>query len=69
MCTVYLTVCCYHITCEFHSESLLSVCLNVKELLAQKRCNIRSLSDCNETRTYHHLVGKQKLDHLVKLAK
>ena len=30
--------------------------LNVKELLAQNRSDIWSLSDCNEIRTHNHLV-------------
>ena len=45
------------------------VCLNVKELLAQSRRQIWSLSDCNWTRTHNHLVHKQTLNHLAKLTK
>ena len=37
---VYLTVCSYHVTCTFQSESTLYSCLNFKELFAQKRCSI-----------------------------
>ena len=37
---VYLTVCSYHVTCAFQSESTLYSCLNFKELFAQKRCSI-----------------------------
>ena len=44
-------------------------CLNVKEFLAQNRCNTWSLSDCNRTWTHNHLGYKQKLNHLAKLAK
>ena len=33
---------------RFQSESTLYICLNVKELLAQNRRDICSLSDCNE---------------------
>ena len=44
-------------------------CLNVKELLAQNRCDIWSLSDCSGIRTHNHLVRKRTLDHLAKLAK
>ena len=64
-----LTVCSYHVTYAFQSESTLSSCLNVKELLAQSRREIRSLSDCNWTRTHNHLVHKRTLNHLAKLAK
>ena len=32
-----LTVCYYHVTCAFQSESTLYSCLNVKELLARNR--------------------------------
>ena len=42
------------------------VCLNVKELLAQSRHLIRSLSESNEIRTHSHLVRKQTLSHLAK---
>ena len=42
-----MTVCYYHVTQVFHSESTLYSSLNVKELLAQKRRDIWSLSDCN----------------------
>ena len=60
-------------------------CLNVKELLAQSRCKIClpkqnlmvekdffgtvKYNDCNWTRTRNHLVRKQTLNHLAKLAK
>ena len=44
------------------------VCLNVKELLAQSRRHIWSLSDSNGIRTQNHLVCKQTLNHLAKLA-
>ena len=37
---VYLTVCSYHVTCAFQSESTLYSCLNFKELFAQNRCGI-----------------------------
>ena len=42
---VYLTVCSCHVTCVFQSESTLYSCLNVKELLAQSRHEIWTLSD------------------------
>ena len=44
---VDLTVCYYHDTYGFPSESTVYSFLNVKELLAQNRCNIWSLSDSN----------------------
>ena len=42
--------------------------LNVKELLAQNRHNISSLSDSNAIRTHNHLVYGWTLKHLAKLA-
>ena len=45
------------------------VCLNVKELFAQSRRHILSLSDSNRIWTHNHLVCKQTLNHLAKLAK
>ena len=43
--------------------------MSVKELLAQSRWEIWSLSDCNWTQTHNHLVCKWTLNHLAKLAK
>ena len=37
---------------DVSKQSTLFSCLNVKELVAQNRSDIWSLSDCNETRTY-----------------
>ena len=68
ICTVHLTVCSYHVTYAFQSESTFYSCLNVKELLARSRREIWSLSDCNWTRTRNHLVHKRTLNHLAKLA-
>ena len=65
----HLTVCSYHVTYAFQSESTLYSCLNVKELLAQSRREIWSLNDCNRTRTQNHLVRKRTLNHLAKLTK
>ena len=62
-----MTVCYYHVTYEFQSESKLYICLNVKELLAWNRRDIWSWSDCNWTRTHNHLVRKRTLNHLTKL--
>ena len=63
------TVCFCHVTYVFHSESTLCSCLNVKALLTWNRHGIWRLSDCNWTRTQGHLVLKQTLNHLAKLAK
>ena len=62
---VILTVCSYHVTYAFPSESTLYSCLNVKEFLAQNRREIWSLSDCNGTRTHKHLVRNRTLNHLI----
>ena len=64
-----LTECSCHVTYAFHSESTLSSCLNVKELLARNKRKIWSLSDCIWTRTHNRLVHKRTLNHLAKLAK
>ena len=69
ICTVHLTVCFYHVTYAFQSESTLYKCLNVKELLARSRREIWRWSDCNWIRTHNHLVHKRTLNHLAKLAK
>ena len=53
----------------FQSESTLYSCLNVKELLARNKCDILSLSDSSRIRIHNHLVCKQTLNHLAKLAK
>ena len=66
---MHLTVCSNHIMYAFQSESTLYSSLNVKELLARNRHKIRTSSDCNWTRTHSHLVHKQVLNHLAKLAK
>ena len=53
----------------FQSESTLYSCLDVKELLAQNRCNIWSLNDNNGVGTPNHLVCKQTYHYLSKLVK
>ena len=63
-----LSVCSYHITYMFQSESTLHICQNVKELLAPNRRDIWSLCHCNGTRTHNHLVRKRTLNHLVNRA-
>ena len=45
ICTVYLTLCYYHVTYAPQSESTLYSCLTVKELLAGNRSSIWNLSD------------------------
>ena len=64
-----VTVCSYHVTYAFQSEFTLHICLNVNKFLAQSRREIWSLSGCNWTRTHNHLVHKQTLNHLAKVAK
>ena len=63
------TVCSNHITYAFHSESTLYNRMNVKEPLARSRCKFGRFSDCSWTRTHKHLLHKQTLNHLDKLAK
>ena len=60
---IHVTVCSYHVTYAFQSESTHYSCLNVKELLAQSRRENWSLIDCNWTRTHNHLVHKRTLNH------
>ena len=62
-----LTICSYHVTYSFQSESTLYSCLNIKELLARNRRDISNLSDCNGTQTHNHVVRKRTLNHLAKL--
>ena len=59
-----MTVCSCHLTYAFQGETTLYSCLNVKELFAQSKCEIWSLSECNWTRNQNHLVCKQTLNHL-----
>ena len=61
---VALTVCYYHVTYMFKSESTLYSSLNVKELLAQNSRDIWSLSDCSRIGNHKHLVRKPTLNHL-----
>ena len=69
ICTVHLAICTCHVTYPIQSESALYISLNVKELVTQKRRNVWSLSDCNRTQTYNHLVRKGSPNHLAKLTK
>ena len=59
-----LIVCTYHVTYAFQNESALYGCGKIKQLLAQNKRLIWSLSDCNATRIHNHLVRKRTLDHL-----
>ena len=47
--TVHLSVCSYHVIYDFQSESTFYLCLNIKEILAQDRCDIWSLSHINSS--------------------
>ena len=52
------TVCYYHVTYAFQSESTLHSWVNIKEFLAQNKCDIWSLSDSSGIRTHNYLVHK-----------
>ena len=52
-----LTVCYYHVKYAFQSASALYNCLNAKELFAQNRRHIWSLSDSSGKRTHNHLTS------------
>ena len=67
--TSLIILCSCHVTYAFQSESIFYSYLNFKDLLARSKPKIGSLSDCNWTRTQNHLVRKQTLDQLAKLAK
>ena len=75
LCCEYLSVRCIWLYVIIMSRTSFKVnphtiiFLNVKELLARSRCYIWSLSDSKEIRTHNHLVRKQTLNHLAKLAK
>ena len=64
--SITMTVCSYHVTYAFQTESTLYICLDVKELLARNRPDVESLSGCNVTQTYNHLVRKRTLSHFAK---
>ena len=63
-----MAVCSCHVTYAFQSDSTHYSCLNVKELLASRRREFWSLSDCNWSRTQNHLLRKRTLNHFAKLA-
>ena len=48
---MHLTVCYYHVSYAFQTESTLYSCLNIKELFAPDRRTIWSVSDSSGTRT------------------
>ena len=56
------TVCHYHVTYEFQSEFTLYSSLNNKELLAQNRNHIGTLSDSSRVQTHSHLVCKWTIE-------
>ena len=60
----------YHATYAFYVlEWIYTVQVpECRELLARKRRDILSLSDCNRIRTLNHLIRKWTLNHLAKLA-
>ena len=62
-------LCCCHLTYMFQTESMLYICLNLKELLARSRREIQRLRDWNWTRSQNNLVLKRTLNHFPKLAK
>ena len=66
---MHLSVCYYHITHAFQSESTLHMGLNIKKLLTRNRHDVWNLSDCSRTRTHNHLVCRWTLNHLAELAK
>ena len=56
-------------SCTRFRENLHSiVCLKIKKLLAQSRCHIWSRSDSNMIWIHNHLVHKQTVNYLCKLA-
>ena len=66
ICTVHLTVCHYHVTYAFQSESALYSCLNVKELLARNMRDIWSLSDSNGFALYKEISYHVSFDNVRK---
>ena len=55
-------------SCHVRFSEWIYSCLNFKELLARNRRDIWSLIDSNKIWIHNHLVPKQTLNHLVKLA-
>ena len=65
-CTVHLTGCSYHVTYAFQSESTISSCLNVKELLAQNKHDIWSLSDSIGDSVRDMMITYSQMSHTDK---
>ena len=65
----FLTVCSYHVTYAFQSESTLYSCLSINELLVRNRGDIWSSMWLPRDSNPHHLVFKGTLNHLAQLAK
>ena len=65
----HYTVCYCHVTYAFQSESTLFICMNIKELHAQNRLEIWSLSNSNGIRTHIHLFRRRIFNYLTWLAK
>ena len=63
---VHLTVCYYHVTYEFQSESTLYNLPECQGTPWSKQPWYWSLSDNNVIRTHNHLVRKGTLNHLAK---
>ena len=63
--TLFSRLCSCHVTYAFQSESTIYSCLNVKDFLSPRRCQISRLSNCNWTCTQNHLVLKRTLNHSV----
>ena len=66
---MHFTECSPPVMYVFQLEATLYICRNVKEILAQNRRDIYSLSDCNETQTLDQLVPKWILSHVAKVTK
>ena len=66
ICTVHLTVCYYHVTHAFQSDSRPYSCLDVKEILARNKRDIWSLSDSNRIRTPNYLICERTIIDLAK---
>ena len=67
ICMMHFTVCSYHVTYVFQSESKLYICLKVKKLPAWNRFGIWILSDCNGTPTHKPIFLRTTMNQLAKL--
>ena len=66
---VHLTVCYYHVTYSFQSETTCYICLNINEPFSRNRSDLWNLSYFNGTRTHNHLLHKRTFKHLAKPTK